>query len=483
MLIFVSFSGCKKTVSDGDLVVVQMSQNRWSLDYVNSFGTISVVLEGAGIQNIVIDSIRMTGDNPSAEPLNPVSAYFEGEHVVALFAKNRVMVLLMNPAAGSNHRVQITFYKADSSDPVEVDTVVTVTDDPDENDNSAFSLEIDPAEWDLNFVNSAGTVEAFIRGEGFDNIDLDSIQMQGDNPEALPIEADSVASNNNHIHARFPKNQVIDLLLDPANGTSHTIIVSFLVEGGTERTELEAVITVIGDDEIIDPSELELEIAPEEWNLNFTNSSGTVEAFIEGEGFDEIDLNSLQMLGDNPGAEPLAADSASLKGDHIHARFPKNQVIGLLLNPTEGSTHTITVSFLEQGGTERIELSAQITIEDDDDEEEPIDTSALTLEIVPPQWNMNYAGSTGQVKAFIRGSGLENIDLDSIEMEGDNGAATPLPADSATLNGDHIQAKFPKNQVLDLLSNPAAGTTHTVTVTFMSGGQRQELSTEISITN
>jgi hypothetical protein len=344
-------------------------------------------------------------------------------------------------------------------------------------------LEIDPPEWALNFTNSSGTVEAFIRGEGIENIDLDSIEMQGDNTEAAPLAANSASLNGDHIHARFPKNQVIGLLSNPEEGSTHNIIVSFMSVGGTERVELTAVITIEDEDEEpIDPSELELEIEPEEWNLNYTNSSGTVEAFIEGEGIDEIDLESLQMHGDNLDAEPLAADSASLRGRHIHARFAKNQVIGLLLNPEEGSTHTIIVSFLVEGSTERIELSAQITIEDDGDEE-PIEPSDLTLEIVPPQWNMNYAGASGQVKAFIRGEGIENIDLDSIEMEGDNGSAAPLAADSAKLSGNHVKASFPKNQVLDLLSNPAGGTTHIVTVSFMqkSGGQRLELSTEVSI--
>jgi hypothetical protein len=372
----------------------------------------------------------------------------------------------------------VTYLYNGGTERMELSAVITIEDDVIINPTE-LTLEIDPVEWSLNYPKSAGTVEGFIRGEGIDQIDLSSIEMMGDNPDAAPLPAISANINGDHIHARFPKNQVIDLLLDPAPGTTHTIIVSFLEIGGTERLELTAEIT-IEDDEIIDPTELELEIEPEEWNLNFTKSSGTVEAFIEGEGIDLIDLTSIEMMGDNPSASPLPASSATLKGSHVHAKFPKNQVIDLLLNPEEGSTHTIIISFLPIGGTEedRIELTAEITIEDDDEEPQPSD---LSLKIIPPTWNMNYYGSAGTVKAQIKGDGIEDIDLDTIEMKGDNSAAEPLSAISAKLSGNHINADFPKNQVLDLLSNPAKGTTHTVTVTFEKGGQLQELTADVRI--
>jgi hypothetical protein len=221
--------------------------------------------------------------------------------------------------------------------------------------------------------------------------------------------------------------------------------VSFLETGGSERLELSAVITIEDDDDNIDPSELILEIDPDEWSMNFPNSSGTVEAFIRGEGIDKIDLGSFQMIGDNPAAQPLVASSASINNDQVHARFPMNQVIGLLLNPAEGTTHTIIVSFLETGGSERIQLSAVITIvkEDDDDEIDPAD---LTLDIDPDVWNMNYPKSSGTVEAFIRGEGIDQIDLGSFRMIGDNPAAQPLAASSATINNNQIHARFPRTR-------------------------------------
>ena len=473
------FSGCKKSnISTIESVILDITQPQWNMSYAHSSGTVEVVLVGQGIENILPDSIEMKGDNPSAGSLKPSSVDFQGNRVCAEFLKNQVLSILLNPTPGSTHNVIVIFRMSQNDRPQEVSSEVTIS-------TSELTLEIDPAEWNLNFTNSSGTVEAFIRGEGIDKIDLDSIEMMGDNTSAASLSATSATLQGNHIHARFPKSQVIDLLLDPAEGTIHTIIVSFVETDGSERMELSAEITIIEDedDDEIDLSELTLEIDRDEWNLNFTKSSGTVEAFISGEGIDKIDLNSIEMMGDNLSAEPLSATSASLNGDHIHARFPKNQVIDLLLNPAEGTTHTIIVSFIETDGSERLELSAEITIIEDEEDDE-IDPTTLTLQLAPPNWNLNFNKNSGTVNAFIRGQGIKNIDLDSIEMMGDNPSAASLPADSASPQGNHVQARFPKNQVLDLLLDPASGTTHTVTVSFLEkqGSKRFEVSTEVTIT-
>ena len=478
-------NNCKKGVSQGDLIVLTISQNQWGLNYSSSMGDVEIFLQGESVDGIILGSIEMKGDNSSAVPLKPTAADFVGANRVrALFEKNRVLALLANPSEGSIHIVIVTFKTEPSGESFDVTTQVTVSDYVEDGQTLPLTLEIDPVEWSLNFPNSSGTVEAFIRGEGIDQVDLNSIEMKGDNPDAAPLPASSTSINKNHIHARFPMNQVIGLLLNPAPGSTHTLIVSYLLNGGTERLELSAVITIEDDDVIIDPTELTLEIDPVEWSLNFTKSSGTVEAFIRGEGYNQIDLTSIEMKGDNPDAASLPAISASINGDHVHARFPMNQVIGLLLNPTEGSTHTIIISFLPIGGTERIELTAVITIEEDDDDDDDgddPDPSDLTLQLNPSNWNMNYYGSSGSVTAQIRGTGIEDIDLATIEMAGDNTAAAPLKATSAKLSGNHINADFPKNQVLNLLLNPAKGTTHTVTVSFMKGGQSQELTAQVKV--
>ncbi len=96
---------------------------------------------------------------------------------------------------------------------------------------------------------------------------------------------------------------------------------------------------------------------------------------------------------------------------------------------------------------------------------------------------MNFYTETDIVTAKIRGKGLEYIDLGSLEMEGDNPSATPLKGAPGVLEGDHVKSHFPKNKVLDLLLNPAKGTKHTVTVTFLvkGGNQRMGVSTRVSV--
>jgi hypothetical protein len=475
-------SNCKKGGSQADLIVLTMTHTQWGLNYSSSMGHVEIFLEGESVDGIILASIQMKGDNPSAAPLKPESAEFVGgNRVRALFEKNRVLALLASPSEGSIHIVIVSFNTEPSNESFEVSTQVTVSNYVEDGETSPLTLEIDPDVWNLNYTNSVGTVEAFIRGEDIEQLDLDSIEMMGDNPDAAPLAAKSASINNDHIHARFKKSQIIDLLLSPAPGTTHTIIVTYLYSEGTERLELSAVITIEKDDEIIDPTELTLEIDPVLWNLNFfTDSTGTVEAFIRGEGLNQIDLNSIEMTGDNPDAVPLAAISANIDGGQINALFPRDQVLGLLLNPVDGSTHTITISFLPIGGTERIELTAVITIEDD-----IIDPEDLELEIDPDEWSLNFPKSSGTVEAFIEGEGIDLIDLTTIEMMGDNPDVEPLPALSATLKGDKIHARFPKNQVIDLLLNPEEGSTHTITISFLPIGgteeDRIELTAEITI--
>ncbi len=233
------------------------------------------------------------------------------------------------------------------------------------------------------------------------------------------------------------------------------------------------------------PVDLSLEIDPDDWNLNFDHSAGTVTAFIRGSGFDQVVLDSIVLAGDNPDAAALAPVSATREGDHDRARFAKNQVLGLLDDPQSGSVHTVTLQFEIEGQEGTSELMADVTIEGED---EPGDDNGeelgdLSLEIDPDHWNVNFDQSSGNVTAFIRGNGLDAIDTDSIALVGDNMDATPLPATMARLEGEHVRAQFPKNQVLGLLDMPVSGSEHTVTVSFTAhdGADQLELQDDVKI--
>lgn len=469
--------GCKNNSAEMGSILLDLQQSQWTSNTNGDAEVIEVFLQGDGVEKVILDSIAMKGDKPGASPLKASSAVLQNKRIRAEFSKSDALNLLLNPSHGSTHHITIVYMIVDSAESEELDMQVTL----DEGNPTVFTLELAPLEWDLNFPTKSGDVKAFIRGEGFENIDLTSIVMKGDNTTALPLPALSATLQGNHARAEFPKSLVLNLLLNPTEGSIHTIVVNFLETGGTVPIELSVQIVVIDEDEGEEPGALSLEVDPAEWDLNYVKSSGKVETFIRGTGIEKIDLTTIKMKGDNPAVEPMVPESVSLNGDHIRAAFPKNQVLNLLLNPTEGSVHTVIVSFLEVGGTAPIELTAQITVTDEDGDDDGEEPGPLTLQISPSDWNLNYYKNSGTVSAFIRGEGIDKIVLTSVQLKGDNTAALPLVAITATLNGDHVRATFPKNQVLGLLLNPVSGSVHTVTVSFQNDTGLVELTAQVTV--
>lgn len=242
------------------------------------------------------------------------------------------------------------------------------------------------------------------------------------------------------------------------------------------------------DDEGADELDLSLQLSPNTWNLNYEHSAGTVTALIRGQGFRDVILDSIVLVGDAMDAEPLEPVSASRQGNHVRARFAKSEVLGLLDEPENGSVHTVALQFEVDGVDELQELTAQVRIvgpddEEDDEGEDEEELGNLSLQLSPSSWNTNWDKANGHVTAFIRGTGLSAIDTDSVELEGDNPEADPLPADFARLEGSHVRAQFPKSEVLDLLDDPDPGETHTVTVRFTSddGAETHELQADVRV--
>jgi hypothetical protein len=105
---------------------------------------------------------------------------------------------------------------------------------------------------------------------------------------------------------------------------------------------------------------LSLEMQPDTWNTNWAGSSGTVSALIRGEGFETIDLDSIELIGTDPAAVPLAAERADLAGNHVRAFFGKSEAIQTLDTPTRNEVHTITIRLTADG--EELELTADVRI-------------------------------------------------------------------------------------------------------------------------
>ena len=234
---------------------------------------------------------------------------------------------------------------------------------------------------------------------------------------------------------------------------------------------------------------LSLQLSPNTWNTNYDHSAGTVTAFIRGEGFTEVVLDSIVMVGDDDMADALDPVSATREGNHVRTRWAKRDVMDVLDDPEPGSTHQVCLELEAEGFESTQVLCGDVRIvgpgedEGEDDEEEDEELGDLSLQIAPPSWNLSFDGANGNVTAFIRGTGLDHIDTDSIELEGDNPAAAPLPADFARLEGNHVRAQFPQSEVLDLLDEPERNSTHEVTVRFTAddGAETHELTAQVRI--
>lgn len=244
-------------------------------------------------------------------------------------------------------------------------------------DPANLFAELAPDEWNLNFAGSSGTVDGFLRGEGFELIDLTSIAMEGDDPDADPLAADSASRQGDHVRARFPKNRVIGLLADPQPGSMHTVLLTFSAEGGDERFEVAVQVTIEDDDDGGDDGgddgedddgedddggddavDLSLQIQPDTWNTNWLKANGTVSALIRGDGFEEVDVDSVVLIGTDPDADPLAPQSVSAQGNHVRARFGQSAAFATLQDGDTGQTHLIVIRFTVGG--EEMELSEEI---------------------------------------------------------------------------------------------------------------------------
>jgi hypothetical protein len=87
-------------------------------------------------------------------------------------------------------------------------------------------------------------VSAFIRGSGFERIDLDSIVLIGTDPAAEPLEPTRVDRQGNHVRAFFAQSAAIGILDTPQPGEVHTLTIELTVEG--EPVTLTADVRVVG---------------------------------------------------------------------------------------------------------------------------------------------------------------------------------------------------------------------------------------------
>jgi hypothetical protein len=228
-----------------------------------------------------------------------------------------------------------------------------------------LKLEMRPSTWNTNWVNAAGTVQAFVRGKDAGKIAPSSVELVGEGGEA--IEPRSARVNGGQLVAHFSKADAFELLEEPRSGERHEVTLRFMV--GEERKELTATVRIVGPDPGEEPGgeepfrpRLRLDIKPDDWNVNWEGSAGLLHVFIRGTGLSEIDLDSIRLVGDDPEAEPLEPLDVRRVGRQIVARFSKSAAYATLDDPDSGETHTVKIVFAVEGEEEDSELSEDVRI-------------------------------------------------------------------------------------------------------------------------
>jgi hypothetical protein len=98
-------------------------------------------------------------------------------------------------------------------------------------------------------VHAQGTVSALLRGDGVNDIDLDSIVLVGDKNGGTEVKPVSVKRTGHQVRARFPMSDAFKSLDDPDPGETHTVKIKFSVAGagGTSTAkELSEDVHIVG---------------------------------------------------------------------------------------------------------------------------------------------------------------------------------------------------------------------------------------------
>lgn len=234
--------------------------------------------------------------------------------------------------------------------------------------------------------------------------------------------------------------------------------------------------------------ELTFEIRPDVWNFNWEHAEGNLQAFVRGRDAGEIDLDSVELSVEG-GEDSISPRSVRYAGKQVVATFSKSEAIELVGDDAEAGDRVKLVLQLSVGegeDAEDEELTDQIRLvgkpDDDDGGGEGED---ILLKVSPDDWNTNWARTSGLVHVFLRGDGLEDIDLDSIVLVGDDAEAEPLEPLNVRRVGKQIVARFSKRAAYALLDDPDTGETHVVKIRYTTGegedATEKELSEDIKI--
>ncbi len=341
-------------------------------------------------------------------------------------------------------------------------------------DPPELTLEMQPDTWNTNWAGSSGTVSALIRGEGFEGIDLDSIVLVGTDPEADPLAPRRAERQGDHVRAFFAQSAALATLDTPQPGEVHTVTIEFTVEG--EPASLTDDVRIVGPGGPEDEAEIRIEKAtngedadrppgpsipvgdPVEWTYVVTNTGDVPLSEVTVTDDQGVDV-------DCPGDALEPGESMTCTGSGVAEEGQYSNV---------GTAEAVASEGDEVGD----EDPSHYFGEEEEPEPEPVE---LTVQMQPDAWNTNWTRSAGTVSAFIRGSGFDRIDLDSIVLIGTDPDADPLEPTRVQRQGNHVRAFFAQSAAITILDTPQPGEVHTLTLELTVEGEPVTLTVDVRV--
>jgi hypothetical protein len=227
----------------GDLAF-QIEPATWNTNWVNASGNVQAFLRGGDAGKVDLGSILLAGDG--GQTLSPRSTRYAGGQVVATFSKADAFALLDNPKRGDTKTVTLRF-SVDGAQKELTDSVRIVGDGGGSGGGGGEEegeTRLDPDDWNTNWLHSAGTLHAFLRGGALAKVDLSTVRLVGDKAGAEPLEPTDVRRVGKQIAARFSKSAAYATLDDPHSGQHHTMKITFTADG--KNVELTADVRIVG---------------------------------------------------------------------------------------------------------------------------------------------------------------------------------------------------------------------------------------------
>ncbi|MFC2164671.1 carboxypeptidase-like regulatory domain-containing protein [Acidobacteriota bacterium] len=206
-------------------------------------------------------------------------------------------------------------------------------------------------------------------------------------------------------------------------------------------------------------ADLQLEIRPQKWNVDWVNSPDEDTACfrIYGDGVEDIDPDSVVITCVESGIAVAHPNYTSeLGGVYLKVFITQKAAIDLVPDAKRGEVYNFEVTFKKVGENDLIfpPLTGKISIVGQKSGEGEV--GPLTVKISPKKWNTSWTKTNGQVTVQIRGEGFDKILSDTFTLSCELNILTS-EVFRFSLGGSHFSAKLSKQDALTLIDDPMPG--------------------------